>query len=110
MISMPCKGPDRTTIRPRSVGQICTPALPARRRQSKVLELGIQQFEMAAGHRGGNGIGAGLDAVGDQMVTGDVQGVHALHQDPMCSVALECGLPWPPGRAQGRRPRDRVRR
>ena len=56
-----------------------------------MFEMGAENLEMAAGNRGGDGVGARLDAVGDQIATGVVQGIHALHQNPMCSFALNAG-------------------
>ena len=51
--------------------------------------MGAENLEMTAGDRGGDGVGPGLDAVGDQIVAGVVEGIHALHQNPMCSRALD---------------------
>ena len=51
--------------------------------------MGAEDFEMAAGDRGGDGVGSGLDAVGDQIVAGVVKGIHALHQNPMRSGTLD---------------------
>ena len=44
---------------------------------------------MAAGDRGRDGVGAGLDAVGDQLVARAVQRVDALHQHPMRAGAFD---------------------
>ena len=51
--------------------------------------MGAENFEMTAGDRGGDGVGPGLDAVGDQLVAGAVQGIHALHQNPMRPGTLD---------------------
>ena len=51
--------------------------------------MGAENLEMTAGDRGGDGVGAGLDAVGDQIVAGVVEGIDALHQNPMRSGALD---------------------
>ena len=53
--------------------------------------MGAQDLEMTAGNRGGDCIGSRFDAVGDQIVTGVVEGIHALHQNSVCSLALNAG-------------------
>ena len=47
-----------------------------------------EDLKMTAGDRGGDGVGAGLDAVGDQIVAGAMQRIHPLHQNPMRADAL----------------------
>ena len=51
----------------------------------------IEQFEMPAGDRGSNRIGAGLDAVGEKVVGGAAQSVDALHQHAMRAGAFDLG-------------------
>ena len=48
-----------------------------------------EDLEMTAGDRGGDGVGPGLDAVGDQIVAGVVEGIHPLHQNPMRPGTLD---------------------
>ena len=48
-----------------------------------------EDLEMTAGDRGGDGVGPGLDAVGDQIVAGVVEGIHPLHQNPMRPDTLD---------------------
>ena len=43
-----------------------------------VSALRAHQFDLAAGDGGGDGIGAGLDAVGHHAIVGAVQRRHAL--------------------------------
>ena len=45
--------------------------------------MGAENLEMTAGDRGGDGVGPGLDAIGDQLMAGVVEGIHSLHQHPM---------------------------
>ena len=54
-----------------------------------MLKMRAENFKMTAGDRGGDGVGASLDAVGDQIVPGAVQSIHALHQNPMRPDALD---------------------
>ena len=51
--------------------------------------MGAEDLEMPAGDRGGDRVGAGLDAIGDQIVAGAVEGIDALHQNPMRPGTLD---------------------
>jgi len=51
--------------------------------------MGAENLEMTAGDRGGDGVGAGLDAVADQLVPSMVEGTHPLQQNPMRPRALD---------------------
>ena len=95
-MSMPCKGPERTTIKP-AVGRpdLSSGAFQNRADRSEMFEMGAENLEMTAGDRGGDGVGPRLDAVGDQIVAGVVEGIHALHQNPMCSRRPGSALPSP---------------
>ena len=54
-----------------------------------MLEMRAEDLEVTAGDRRGDGIGAGLDAVGDQIVARVVEGIDALHQDAVRAGAFD---------------------
>ena len=77
-------------ISPRSVGQICTPACssaaPTAPRCSRCAPRISRCPPVIAA---AIGVGAGLDAVGDDLVLGAMQRVDALHEDAMRARAFD---------------------
>ena len=64
-------------------------ALQRRTDRSEMFEVRAKDFEIAAGDRGSDGVGPGLDPVGDQFVAGGVERVDPLHQNSMRSGPLD---------------------
>ena len=60
-----------------------------RTNRPEVLEMRAKDLEVTAGDRSSDRIGPCLDAVGDQIVAGGLENVHALNQNPMRPGALD---------------------